>query len=185
MWVAQSLARRRLTAGGTFRVGRNHPREGGTGRGWGEARSPGRRQRPSQAGSRRLSLKTFGRPFQPSCRFSPSCGCCGCSGRRSSKNRKTYYCRLNAFPPPGLCESEGEPALCEASACRAALRVRGARSTRGRPGEERIGGKSSPDPTTDGWGTAPGARRSQGGARGVFRRGHRPAAEGQGPRAVL
>lgn len=52
MGVAWSWAGRRPAAGGTFRVGRNHPRERGTGRGWGEAwrlglQTPGPRAVPA------------------------------------------------------------------------------------------------------------------------------------------
>lgn len=41
MLVAWSLAGRRLVAGGPFGVGRNHPKERGSGWGWGEALEAG------------------------------------------------------------------------------------------------------------------------------------------------
>lgn len=81
MGVAWSWAGRRPAAGGTFGVGRNHPRERGTGRGWGEAwrlglQTPGhgRCQHLSQAGCRGLSSETCRRPLQPPCLLRPSCG---------------------------------------------------------------------------------------------------------------
>lgn len=128
MGVAWSWAGRRPAAGGTFRVGRNHPRERGTGRGWGEAwrlglqtRSHGRGQRLSQAGCRGLSSETFPRPLSPPACCVPAVAHCGCSEGRGAKNRKPCYCLLNSFPPTGSSESEGGGRVC-ARRSRAELR---------------------------------------------------------------